>query len=67
MKLNGIEICQKQMKNFVKERRLKHNKKQKDNVCYTFIFSLHQFDQMLPSQVIQLKMDLGLLSVSSDC
>lgn len=62
-------IGNKNAKNEITSRKknYQYNKKQKDNVCYTFIFSLHQFDQRLPSQVIQLKMDLGLLSVSSDC
>ena len=32
-------------------------KKQKVNVMCTFIFSLHQFDQMLPNRVILLMMD----------
>ena len=32
-------------------------KKQKVNVMCTFIFSLHQFGQMLPNRVILLMMD----------
>jgi hypothetical protein len=39
-------------------------KKQKVNVMFTFIFSLHQFDQRLPNRVILLMMGLGLLSYS---
>jgi len=41
----------------MRRNQIKKFKKQKDNVFCTFIFSLRQFDQMLPNQVILQKKD----------